>query len=221
MAYTLAGLRQRIRDDKLDDPEFDGGVIDRFLNDTVRYIYNTYELPFMEKSFSGSLPVGENAFVFPNDLLTPQLMVLSSEDGTQVSDLTNNYAPFRDFFMRYPLPENNQAGRPTIWTSHGNRMYVERPSDQVYILKTFYIRQPNAMSDDADIPDVPQNYEEALLLGALYRIHQRNEDFDLAAAVKAEFTEQVDLINAKVAGRQVGKANTMRLPLHSAIRRRR
>lgn len=51
MDYNLVGLRQRVRIDKLDDEEFDSGVIDNFINDTQRDIFNEYELPFQEKIF--------------------------------------------------------------------------------------------------------------------------------------------------------------------------
>ena len=56
MDYTLQALIQRVRIDKLDDDEFDTGIITRFINDTQRDIFNNYELSFQEKIFAGTLP---------------------------------------------------------------------------------------------------------------------------------------------------------------------
>ena len=83
MEYNLAGLRNRVLVDRLDDDEFDPDVIDNFINDTQRDIFNQYELPFMEKIFSGSIPTGSTMFTLPEDLALIQSQVITGPDGKQ------------------------------------------------------------------------------------------------------------------------------------------
>ena len=68
MSYNLAGIRKRVLVDKLDDDEFDPEVVDNFINDTLRSIYNQFELPFQEKIFQGTIPAGSTMFRLPSDL---------------------------------------------------------------------------------------------------------------------------------------------------------
>ena len=55
---TLADLRKRVMIDKLDDEDYEPEIIDNFLNDAQRDIFNQFELPFMEKIFIGDVPAG-------------------------------------------------------------------------------------------------------------------------------------------------------------------
>lgn len=80
MAYTLASIRQRILEDKLDDEAYPASVVDRFINDTQREIFNTYELPFTEKTFRGSIAPGGLSYELPNDVQVVQTLKVTITD---------------------------------------------------------------------------------------------------------------------------------------------
>lgn len=219
MDYTLAGIRNRVLDDKLDDTEFDPEIVDRYINDTQRSIFNTYELPFMEKVFDGALPIGGTIFTFPDDYQLQQSFVIVSPDG-HISDITDNYMDFRDFNRVYPTPQLNDAGTPSAWTIHGNKLYIDRPTDQAYTLRLFYLKTPEYMDDDADVPELPSEWEEVLVLGAYYRCLQRNEDFDQALFIKnGDYTDELDKMVGRLGRRQTGKAVRIGQPMRVGGRR--
>lgn len=211
MAYTLSYLRERVLEDKLDDDSFEPEIVDRFLNDTQRAIYNTVELPFMEKVFAGTISASQHMFTFPDDYKKVQSLILTAPAGQQ-RNITNYYVDFRDFNTSYPDPSQNGVTVPTRWTLHGDKLYFSGPTDQQYTMTMYYIKRPTKMELDDDVPSVPEDFEELLILGAYYRILQRNEDFDIAGAVKAEYMEEFDKLIPSYGIRQTGKPSIMGQP---------
>lgn len=218
MAYTLASVRNRVLDDKLDDTNFDPNIVDRFINDAQRSIFNTYELPFQEKVFRGNLTVGGTIFNWPEDYQLQQSIVIVDPVGNK-KDITKNYMNFRDFNMQFPVPEVNPEGVPDRWTVYGNKIFLDRPTDQAYILSLFYLKTPDLLDDDADVPEIPEAFEEVLVLGAYYRCLGRNEDFDQAAFIKnGEYTDELEKMVSRLGRRQTGKSTTMGQPQRLAGR---
>lgn len=186
MEYNLAGIRQQILVDKLDDDEFDPQVVDNFINHTQRDIFNRFELPFMEKIFSGSIPTGSTMFTMPDDVALVQSRVITSPDGEQ-SDMKLGYIDFRTFNKIYPTPANNDPGTIGHWTSYAGNILTSNPTDKDYTMTMYYLKKPTLLRQDADIPEVPEEFSELLILGAFARIQKRNEDFDLARETEAEY----------------------------------
>lgn len=217
MAYNLASIRNRIRIDKLDDPEYDAEVIDRFINDAIRSVVNAFEFPFMEKVFLGTLPETETTFVFPTDYALMQSLKIVGPTGVQ-RDITDKYINFRDFNTRWPTPRNNSRGMPDYWTLHGNKLYVNRPTDAAYETEMYYIKTPKELQADTDVPEIPQEFEEIIVLGALARVQERNEDFDLAAVTRSAFSTMLNELYMRTTKRHsatpiiMGQPLRMRLP---------
>lgn len=215
MAYTLAGIRNRVIIDKLDDEEYDTQVVDNFINDTIRDIFTEYELPFMEKIYSGIIPTGVTMFNLPADVSIIQSQVITGPDGRQI-DIGRYYIPFRDFNSRYPTPVNNDAGAISYWTSYGGKMLLSRPTDGDYNMDIFYIKKPTTLTSNNDVPEVPEEFEELIVLGAYMRVQTREGDDDLAAVTKNEFNRKLlQIVNRygyrmsngpiKMRNRQVGR----------------
>lgn len=212
MAYTLATVRNRVVEDKLDDATYEPAIVNRFINDAQRAIFNDVELPFVEKVFVGALPVDEYIFEFPADFQVAQSLVLRTPELNSI-DLTDNYLPFRDFNTRYPAPALSASGQPRVWTTYGDKLYFGQPTNGVYTLSLFYIKTPDELTDDAQIPEIPEEFSEALILGAYYRVLQRNEDYDLAAAVEQAYDREMLKMRQRYGQRQRGTPHVMGQPL--------
>ena len=193
MDYNLASLRQRVIIDKLDDEEFDPGIVDRFLNDTQRDIFNQYELSFQEKIFSGTVAEGSTMLLLPDDAATVQSFVVTSPDGKQ-HDMINNYISFREFNKQFPTPALNEAADICNWSLYAGNIMFSAPTLGVNTITTFYIRKPKVMVDDNATPEIPEEFSELLVLGAYIRVLERNEDFDQAAYVKGQYNTLLDLL---------------------------
>lgn len=220
MEYTLSGIRSQILDDKLDDTSFNPDVVDRFINTAQRTIFNTFELPFQEKVFTGAITAYERIFSFPADVQVIQSMVITSPEGQQ-KDITPYRLVYKDFNTMFPTPANNVASSIKAWASYAGKMYTSAPLDQNYQMDTFYLKKPTLLTDDDQIPELPEEFQEALVLGAFYRIQQRNEDYDLAAATKNEYNDVVDQLVARYGFRLTGGPVRIRQPLAGRIRRSR
>lgn len=187
MDFTLAGLRQRVMIDKLDDEDFDPEIIDNFLNDTQRDIFNTFELPFQEKIFSGTIPAGATMFQLPADVAQVQTHSVAG-----VRNFMNMKVRFRDFFSQYPDVLNETPAAPSLWTQYAGNILLNAPTDQEYTFNTYYIRKPKTMDQDTSVPEIPEEFSELLILGALMRVHDRNEDTDLYDKVSVQYDKQIN-----------------------------
>lgn len=215
MDYNLAGLRQRVRIDKLDDEEFDPQVIDNFINDTQRDIFNQFELPFQEKIFQGTIPAGSTMFQLPADLAQLQSQSLSSVPG-----FSGTKKKWRDFFELYPDNVNETPAAPSAWTLYARNVVFNAPTDQDYTLTMFYIRKPVLLTQDTSVPEIPEEFAELIVLGAYIRVLKRNEDFDQADYVQGEYDRQLDLLVSRYGFREADGAIKMKSSQRAVTRRR-
>lgn len=209
MEYNLAALRARILNDKLDDLEFDAQIVDNFINDTQRDIFNEYELPFMESMFSGVIPNGSVLFKLPKDVALIQSQVITVPTA-QAKDLHNGYLAFRDFNSKFAVPEINKPDQISNWTLYANNMLLSAPTDKEYTMRMFYISKPITLKADGDVPQIPEEFSELLILGALMRIQRRNEDYDLATGTENEYARQLGLMLARYGMRRADGPSKMK-----------
>ena len=213
MNYDLASLRQRVIIDKLDDEDFEPEIVDRFLNDTLREIYNEFELPYQEKIFSGKVPVGSNMFALPDDVAVIQNAVITGPDGQQ-RNIHNHFLNFRDFTTKFPTASGSPAGSVQFWTMYSGNMILSRPTDEEYTLELYYIKKPTLLVDDTDTPEFPEEFSEMLVLGAFKRVQEREGDYDEAAVTLSQYNAMMSQLVARYGYRRKDGPITMRLPRH-------
>lgn len=196
MDYTLQAIVRRVQVDKLDDEEFDTGIISNFVNDTQRDIFNQYELPFQEKIFAGTVPGSSSMFNMPTDLA-----LLQSVSMTDVPGFFGTKMAWRDFFQKYPDNTSEEPGKPSAWTQYAGNIIFDKPTDEGYVLTLFYIRKPKVLALPTDVPEIPEEFAELLVLGAYIRCLKFNEDNDQAAYHEVEYNKQLDLLVSRYGGR--------------------
>lgn len=218
MEYNLKSIRDQVLIDKLDDDTFDPEVVNRYINTVQRRIFNTFELPFMEQPFSGVLPAEQRIFGFPSDVQVVQKVVVTAPDGYQM-DITDKRMRYQDFSTKFPTPANNQPGRIEAWTLYGGKMYTSRPTDVAYQMETFYIKKPTILEADTDVPSIPEEFQELLVLGAFKLVLERNEDYDLAAVIGNQYNDLLDLMVARYGYRMTGGPIKMAQPNRRTVAR--
>lgn len=191
MSYTLSGIRNRILVDKLDDEDFDTQVLDNFINDAQRDIFSEYELPFTEKIFTGNLPQDAYMFQFPDDVSHLQSIIVSDSSGN-ARDIKDDFLSFTEFNSRFMSPSTAQAGRIRYWTLFGNKMITSAPIDTEYNLTIYYNKVPKTLVQDSDVPELPAEFEELLLLGAFMRVQFREGDTDEGLLTKSEYQRKIE-----------------------------
>ena len=218
MEYNLKGIRDQVILDKLDDESFDPATVDRFINTVQRRIFNTFELPFMEAVFSGVLPAEQRIFVFPPDVQSVKGVVITAPTGEQ-TNITEKQLRYKDFLTKYPTPANNTPGPINEWMSFAGKIYTSAPTDVAYQMDTFYTKKPKLLVADTDTPEIPEEFQELLVLGAYELVLKRNEDYDLAAVIRDEYREQLDLLVDRYGLRMGDGGITMAQPRARKVRR--
>lgn len=196
MEYTLQAIVQRVQVDKLDDDEFDTGVISNFVNDTQRDIFNQFELPFQEKIFAGTVPSSSSMFNTPADLALLQSVSMADVPGFSATRMN-----WKDFFAKYPDNTSAEPGKPTNWTLYAGNIIFDKPTDEDYVLTLFYIRKPITLTTGTQVPEIPSEFEELLVMGAYIRCLKFNEDNDQAAYHEVEYNKMLDLLVTRYGGR--------------------
>ena len=209
MSYNLASIRNRVLVDKLDDEDFDTNVLDNFINDAQRDIFSEYDLPFTEKIFTGDLPADAYMFQFPEDVSQVQSILISDNAGRTV-DVKDNFVTFREFNKHWASPATNQSGPVRNWTLYGGKMIMSRPIDTNYTMTIYYNKVPKTLADDLDVPELPQEFEEALVLGAYYRVQMREGDSDEALLTRSEYQRKMEQMVARYGFRMSAGPISMR-----------
>ena len=103
---------------------------------------------------------------------------------------------WRDFIRAHPDTLSATPSAPNNWTLYGGNILLDAPTDDDYTMTMYYIKRPVKLTQDSDVPELPEEFEELLVLGAFRRILERNEDYDLAASVEAQYQSKlVQLVN--------------------------
>lgn len=212
MSYNLLGLRDRVRA-KIKDSSYPSSNIDGFINDAQIEIADLHTWKFFEKVVSGTLTIGEYTYEQQTDhQLTTKLVLINPSSTTSNWDITKHYKTSQKFFDIYPAPEYNNNLQPCYWTEYGGQIYFQSPVDLAYILKQFYQKVPTELTADADVPELPINFREALVLGATYRCEEERENHDIAAAIQNRFNDRISDLMLKHANTTLAGPDTVVMP---------
>lgn len=175
---TLADIRERVRL-RLDDDSFEADVIDRAISDYQKELTNNNAFMFMETEDDVTLTQGTVQTALPADCQHIVGLVLRSPLAYR-TNLTKAYIDWDNFITKYPTPDLETSGAISAWTIYSNNLNFAVPADQEYTLRVYYTRPSEEMADDNDICDVPDEYAEILVIGAVIRIQQRDDDYEVS-----------------------------------------
>ena len=82
---------------------------------------------------------------------------------------------------------DNDRGRPQIWTLVGGQVRLRPIPDQAYDIVHIYYKQPTVVVDDNDEPDMPTHFTEAIIAKAAELLAIREDDRAAASAHLAEY----------------------------------
>lgn len=208
MAYTLGQLVSDVQN-KLDDTSFSTTLIKQFINDTQREVALKYNFPFLEASYTGSLTIDQYIYDLPTGVDTIEGLRITAPTGSE-ADITDFYLPFRDFDKKFPDPAEDNSGTPKYWTIRDQNYYLYPKPDKAYTLDIRYQKIVDTLSSDSDVPEIPERYQEILVLGALARAHKFNDEYDLADYEDRKMEELLNELSQRSNKRQTGKPSRMK-----------
>lgn len=212
MAYTLSDtvtkVQQRIRDTGYSSTE-----IKNYINDTQNDVFNEYRLPFMEASQAYTLATGvsdiTNGSGLPTNFVQGIDLVLTSlgkESKLIYRDIRQMDELYPDWSDTTAYPPNT----PTDWFYFAETARVHPAPNADDTVTLYYYKKPTILSADADVPEVPSEFQELLVVGAAYRVMQVKDNYDQAGILENKYAELLQKLVTKYSQAQVGTPTIMR-----------
>jgi hypothetical protein len=176
MTYNVTSLTQEIKT-LAKDTSLPDSLIIGWLQETQDRVLGRQRFPFLEGVETITLTIGDTVKNYSPDMQTVNSLTLS--DGATVS--RPEYMSYRDFDDSYPAPSTLPRARPEVWTDYGRQIYWSAPLDKAYSLTRRYMRKPVTFSSGAIVPDIPEEYKQILIRGALAGVEEYRQNFDISA----------------------------------------
>lgn len=193
MAYTANDIIGRVQT-RLKDSSISTSVLLQLLNDTNREVCNRYMLDFMQSSTTFNTVASTASYALST--IAADLQQLTSLRITSPDNNERWLQPMtaEDFDRFIADPTSESEGSPEKYYLWDNTVYLYPIPDDAYTIAVRYIKTPTTVASD-DQPDIPEEYQEILTLGTLYRAMQINDNFDQALVIKNQFdTQVIDMI---------------------------
>lgn len=213
MAYTLGDtvtkVQQRVR-----DTGYSSSEIKNYVNDAQNDIFNEYRLPFMEATQNYTLTIGvsdiTNGDGLPGNYVQAIDVILTTDD--QERKLV--YRDIREIDAEYPDPDDADAysaGTPVYWYNYADTIRVFPVPASADTVTVRYYKKPTELTSDAQVPEVPSEFGEILVVGAAYRVLQVKDNYDQAGVHQNKYDELLQKLVNKYSYKQVGTVPRMRI----------
>ena len=206
--YTLASLRQTVKD-RLVDQNFSSALIDQFINDEQREILNYYDLPFNRDSVIHTLLENESQIPLPEGHQKTKVLRITAPLPYDM-DLTKYYLPYGRFRELFRETAQYGVANPTWWTIYNNDIIFSWNADQEITLQHDFNKAATPLEDDADVPEIPEEFQEILVLGALVRCYETNDDNDIAQYQLGKKNLLLQALLKRYSPQQSGKVERLR-----------
>jgi hypothetical protein len=213
LAYTLSDLVSRVQS-RIKDTGFSSTTIKQFIDETQNDVFNEYRLPFMQATQNYTLAAGTaditNGSGLPTNFVQAIDLVITTSGLEQ-------RIPFMDISQvdwEMPDPADTTAhpsNIPQYAYKYGETIYVYPAPADAYTLTLRYYKSPTELTDDADVPEIPQEFRELLVVGAAYRVFQVKDNYDKAAILENKYMELLSKLAVRYSQTQVGQPTVMRI----------
>lgn len=216
--YNLGGLINRIKA-RLKDADYSDSDITQFINDAYFDILGEEHYQFLEKHYISFTQTG-GIVLLPKDFQTTIHLTASDDHGMRRLE----YIDSRRFFN---APKGS-ALKHYKYTVFANKLYYDVPNiddgetqnddEHFYTLDLHYLAKPLPLSDATDVPVIPYEFGEALLLGALSRAEQLRDNFDFAQIYDNKREDLLTNMKLRYCPRQLEGENRAKLPVFQRLR---
>lgn len=189
MAYDLGTIIGKVQN-KLDDSGFSSSILTDFANDTQRELFNSHFFPFMEDSQTFVLVAGTaDIGTLPTNLQLPINLRISSPAAMSkvLQPITAD-----EYDELYSSNAVNTQGTPNLWIPFESAISVYPTPSSAITLTMRYYKVPTELSNSTDVPEIPVEFQEILVLGMLKRALEYNDSYDQSAFIDAKMARLID-----------------------------
>lgn len=142
-------------------------------------------------TFVGTLAAPYAAYHIAVDPVTGVQDVMKVRDLETFSDLTPTDK--NEVFTAGLL----QPGIPAEYKVMGNQILMNIPVADSRTYEMVYLKQPAVLTNAAQVPDIPLQYHEAIVLWAVHNVQRLNADYDGAYATKREMYDLMETLRTQ------------------------
>jgi hypothetical protein len=189
MTYTLGTTITKVQN-KLDDSGFSSTILTDFANDTQREVFGSKFMQFMEATEDFVLtPSVASIGTLPTDLQLPiNLRVISPPTlATVLEPITAEV-----FDSLYSSNATAVLGAPTQWYPFANTINVYPLPASAITLQLRYYKNPTELTTSSDVPEIPEAFQEVLVLGMYKRALEYNDSFDQSAFITVKMEKLLE-----------------------------
>ncbi len=212
MSYICGDIVTRVQK-RIRDTGFSSSEIKEYLNDTQNDVFNEYRLPFMEATQGYTLTIGvadiTNGSGLPANFVQAIDLVLTT-DNYEGALKYRDVREMDDLYPDYESSSAYQSSTPTDWYFYALTPRVFPEPNLAYTATLRYYKKPTLLSADGDVPSLPSEFEELLVVGAAYRVLQVKDNYDQAGILQNKYDELLQKLVVKYSLPQVGTPMIMR-----------
>lgn len=208
--YTLSGLVSAVKA-KLRDADYSDEDIKSFLNMAQYEVLGADKYKFLERKYTFQAVEGGEIDT-PKNLQTIIRVVADTPHGRT---LINYLSPAE--FQELPA-----GATEATWTEYGKHLMYhlsplerteEAEAQKFYNIHVYYLAKPTEMVENTDVPTIPQEFQEILILGAMARAEQARDNFDFAQIYENKYYELLTNMTLRYGLRNQGMGNVSRVPV--------
>lgn len=213
MAYNLGDITTKVQL-RVRDTGYSTTEIANYINDTQNDVFNEYRLPFTEDSQDYTLTTGVADITNGTGLPTNYVQAIDVYLRSAGKEKVLIWKDIREIDMLFPDPGDTTtypSNTPSYWYNYEDTINVHPAPNEAYTLTVRYYKKPTALVLDADVPELPSEFEELLVVGAAYRVLQVKDNYDQAGILQNKYDEILQKLVVKYSQKQVGTPNLMRI----------
>lgn len=213
MSYQLSDIVTKVQL-RVRDTGYSTTEIINYINDTQNDVFNEYSLPFMQATQTYTLTAGVSDITNGSGLPTNYVQAIDLLLTSAGREKVLTYKDFKEIDVLYPDSDDqtaNPQGVPNFWYYYGETIRVYPEPDTGYDLTLRYYKKPTLLSANSDVPEIPSEFEELLVVGAGYRVLQVKDNYDQAGILQNKYDELLAKMVVKFSQPQVGTPTLMRI----------
>lgn len=214
--YNLSTLVADVKDELQDESYSDERII-RYINDAYSEIFGEVPYSFFEKTYEYET-IDSGELEAPKDFQTMERLVVEKDE----MKYPLKYVAPREYFAAY------EGMKTYLYTVIGNVVHYHLPKvncdeindtdpDDYYTLKMFYIAKPTRLVNPTDVPLIPSEYREVLVLGAVSRAERRRGNYDFAQIYDNQKAELLTNMAMRYGPRNFDGGNRIQTPFNIRI----
>ena len=225
MAYTYLTVcnetLRRLNEVEMNSTTFSGAkgvqaLVKDSINSSQRDIFSRdREWPFSYATTSQTLTAGTKEYALTSGYLSIDLdtVLIDRDDDLNVEERHLSPLSYDEYIDRYmERDEQRDAGdRDTpsfVYLTPDYKLGVSPVPDAAYVVKYTYYKVPTELSDHDDVPEVPVQYKNILIDGAIYHLYMMRDNLEQSDRSARAFEEGINQMRSILINRYIRMRDT-------------